>query len=272
MANPDSYEPVAIIGSACRFPGGSDTPSKLWDLLREPRDVLREKIDRARRFDPAAFFHPDNSHHGTTNVQSSYLVDDDPANFDGGFFNISAAEIEAIDPQQRMLMETVYDSLCSAGHTIEGLRGSSTAVMVGLMGDDWTGLVYRDLEALPKYTATGVSRSVMSNRLSYCFDWHGPSMTIDTACSSSMVAVHLAIQSLRNGESDIAVAAGANLLLSPGKCPGQMNLWLNFADHLLQPCMLPRAIYKCCPPTGEAGCGTRGPMAMLAEKALPPLS
>ena len=173
-------------------------------------------------------------------------------------------------------METVYDSLCSAGHTIEGLRGSSTAVMVGLMGDDWTGLVYRDLEALPKYTATGVSRSVMSNRLSYCFDWHGPSMTIDTACSSSMVAVHLAIQSLRNGESDIAVAAGANLLLSPGKCPGGMNLGVNLADGFdypfLQPCMLPRATYKCCPQTGEAGCGIRVPMAMLVEKALPLLS
>ncbi|EAQ88739.1 hypothetical protein CHGG_05358 [Chaetomium globosum CBS 148.51] len=224
MARPDPHEPIAIIGSACRFPGGSDTPSKLWELLREPRDVLQEKIDRARRFDPSAFFHPDNNHHGTTNVQSSYLLDDDPANFDGGFFNISAAEIEAIDPQQRMLMETVYDSLCSAGHTIEGLRGSSTAVMVGLMGDDWSNLVYRDLEALPKYAATGVSRSVVSNRLSYCFDWRGPCMTIDTACSSSMVAVHLAIQALRNGESHMAVAAGANLLLSPAMYVAESNL------------------------------------------------
>ena len=211
-------EPVAVIGSACRFPGGANNVSKLWDLLREPRDVLRPKIDTARRFDPGAFFHPDPDHHGTTNVQSSYLLDEDPANFDGAFFNISAAEIEAMDPQQRMLMETVYDSLCAAGQTIEGLRGSSTAAIVGLMGDDWTGLVYRDLEALPKYTATGVSRSIMSNRLSYCFDWRGPSMTVDTACSSSLVAVHLAIQSLRSGESMLAVAAGANLLLSPGTC------------------------------------------------------
>ena len=216
-------EPIAIIGSGCRFPGGANTPSALWDLLREPRDVLRTKIDRARRFDPEAFYHADPDHHGTTNVQSSYLLDDDPANFDGAFFGISGAEIEAIDPQQRMLMETVYDSLCTAGQTIEGLRGSSTAVMVGLMGDDWAGLIYRDLESLPKYTATGVSRSVMSNRLSYCFDWRGPSMTIDTACSSSMVAVHLAIQSLRNGESQLAIAAGANLLLSPGEFSREAN-------------------------------------------------
>lgn len=216
-------EPIAVIGSACRFPGGADTPSKLWELLREPHDLLK-RCDSTRRFEPESFYHPDPEHHGTTNVQTSYFLDEDPANFDSGFFNIPAAEVEAIDPQQRMLMETVYDSLCSAGQTIEGLRGSSTGVIVGLMGDDWSGLLYRDWESLPQYSATGMGRSVMSNRVSYFFDWHGPSITLDTACSSSLVAVHLGIQSLRSGECEVVVAAGANLLLSPGKsfCKGKI--------------------------------------------------
>lgn len=209
-------EPIAIIGSACRFPGGSDTPSKLWELLREPRDLLKT-VQAGRRFDPKTFYHTDPEHHGTTNVQASYFLDEDPAEFDNGFFNIPPSEAEAIDPQQRMLMETVYDALCAGGQTIEGLRGSSSAIIVGLMGDDWSGVLYKDWETLPQYSATGMGRSIMSNRVSYFFDWHGPSITLDTTCSSSLVAVHLATQALRNGESRVAVAAGANLLLSPGK-------------------------------------------------------
>jgi hybrid polyketide synthase/nonribosomal peptide synthetase ACE1 len=212
-------EPIAIIGSACRFPGSADTPSKLWNILREPRDLL-QKIPESRRFNSGAFFHSDPEHHGTTNVQASYFLDEDPAIFNNTFFNIQPNEAEAIDPQQRMLMETVYDSVSSAGQTIEGLRGSSTAIIVGTMCDDWSGMLYKDWENLPQYSATGMGRSIMSNRLSYFFDWHGPSITLDTACSSSLVAVHLAIQSLHSGESHVAVAAGANLLLSPGKsCP-----------------------------------------------------
>ncbi|KAK3935596.1 hypothetical protein QBC46DRAFT_462003 [Diplogelasinospora grovesii] len=223
-----SQEPIAIIGSACRFPGGTDTPSKLWELLQEPRDLLRN-VKAGRRFDPAAFYHSDPNHHGTTNVQASYFLDEDPAEFDSGFFNIQPAESEAIDPQQRMLMETVYDSLSAAGQTIEGLRGSSTAIIVGLMGDDWSGVLYRDWENLPQYSATGTGRSIMSNRVSYFFDWHGPSITLDTACSSSLVAVHLAIQALRNGESQVAIAAGANLILSPAMYIAESNL------HMLSP-------------------------------------
>ncbi|KZF23885.1 putative equisetin synthetase [Xylona heveae TC161] len=223
-----SLEPIAIVGSACRFPGSSDTPSKLWELLREPRDLLR-KVEAGRRFDPMAFYNSDPEHHGTTNVKASYFLDEDPAEFDNGFFNIQPAESEAIDPQQRMLMETVYDSLCAAGQTIDGLRGSSTAVIVGLMGDDWSGVLYKDWENLPQYSATGMGRSIMSNRVSYFFDWHGPSITLDTACSSSLVAVHLAIQALRNGESKVAVAAGANLLLSPAMYIAESNL------HMLSP-------------------------------------
>jgi hybrid polyketide synthase/nonribosomal peptide synthetase ACE1 len=211
----DASEPIAVIGSACRFPGGSDSPSKLWELLKEPRDLL-SKVP-PERYNADAFYHADATHHGTTNVRHSYFLSEDPSSFDNNFFNIQPGEAEAIDPQQRLLMEVVYQGLCSAGQTIEGLRGSPTAVYVGVMCDDWSGIITRDLEVFPRYGATGMARSIMSNRISYFFDWHGPSMTIDTACSSSLVAVHQAIQTLRSGESEVAIAAGANLILTPGR-------------------------------------------------------
>ncbi len=100
---------------------------------------------------------------------------------------------------------------------MENLRGSNTGIYVGMMCDDWGYMTNRDWDLVHTYAATGTSRAVMSNRVSYYFDWHGPSMTIDTACSSSLVAVHLAVQALRSGESEVALAAGVNLILSPGK-------------------------------------------------------
>ncbi|KAF4454157.1 putative polyketide synthase [Fusarium austroafricanum] len=215
-------EPIAVIGSACRFPGDSSSPSKLWDLLKAPRDLLT-KVPPGR-YNADAFYHPDSKHHGTTNVRESYFLNEDPTSFDNNFFNIQPGEAEAIDPQQRLLMEVVYQGLCSAGQTIEGLRGSPTAVYVGVMCDDWSGIIARDLEVFPQYGATGMARSIMSNRISYFFDWHGPSMTIDTACSSSLVAVHQAIQTLRNGESEVAIAAGANLILTPGMYVAESKL------------------------------------------------
>jgi len=212
---PQRGEPIAIIGSGCRFPGKSDTPSKLWELLHQPRDLLT-KIP-TDRFHAEAFYHPDPDHHGTTDVQKSYFLSEDPRQFDAQFFGIQPVEADSIDPQQRLLLETVYESICAAGLTLEGLRGSSTAVYVGLMCDDWSGMLVKDWDGFPTYTATGMARSIMSNRISYFFDLHGPSMTIDTACSSSLVAVHQAVQTLRSGESRVAVAAGANLILSPGE-------------------------------------------------------
>ncbi|PLN79469.1 thiolase-like protein [Aspergillus taichungensis] len=215
-------EPIAVVGSACRFPGSCNTPSKLWELLRAPKDLI-QTIPKDR-FNVKPFYHPDPTHHGTTNVQSSYFLDEDPSRFDASFFGIPPHEAECIDPQQRLLMETVYDALCAAGLPMEQLRGSPTAVYVGLMCDDWSTLVQTDIDEMPNYTGTGTARSIMSNRLSYFFDWHGPSMTIDTACSSSLVAVHEAVRILRAGESDVAIAAGANLILSPGQYVAESNL------------------------------------------------
>ncbi|KAJ5429252.1 hypothetical protein N7491_006268, partial [Penicillium cf. griseofulvum] len=219
---PTMPEPIAIIGTACRFPGGCDSPSKLWELLKNPRDISKKvPLDR---FNVDHFYHPEATHHGTTNATKSYFLEENIAQFDAQFFNIQPMESDAVDPQQRLLLETVYDSLCTAGLPMENLRGSSTAVYVGMMCDDWSTMVASDVETLPTYTATGLARSVVSNRISYVFDWHGPSMTIDTACSSSLVAVHQAVQTLRSGESSLAVAAGTNLILSPTMYVTETNL------------------------------------------------
>ena len=206
-------EPIAIVGSGCRFPGGSNSPSSLWELLQNPRDIRKEIPPD--RFDVRGCYHPDAAHHGTTNVQHSYLLEDVRA-FDAGFFNISRKEADSIDPQQRMLMETVYEALESGGHTIEALRNTDTAVYVGVMGLDYENIIMRDLDSVPTYAATGISRAILSNRISYFFDWHGPSLTIDTACSSSLIAVHQGVQALRTGESHMAVACGTTTILGAG--------------------------------------------------------
>lgn len=208
----DKPEPIAIIGAGCRLPGGASSPSKLWKLLENPRDLVKQ----ISRFNQQGFYHPNGQHHGATNVRNGYFLDEDIRNFDPGFFGINPVEAEGMDPLQRILLETVFESLEDAGVPLETTYGSDTSVFVGIMTADYHDLLVRDTDNLPKYFATGTSRSIISNRISYAFDWHGPSMTIDTACSSSLVALHQAVQALRNGESTLAVAAGGNLLLGPG--------------------------------------------------------
>lgn len=207
-------EPIAIVGSGCRFPGEASSPSKLWDLLRAPRDVL-SKIDR---FSADGFYNKDGHHHGSSNVLHSYQLSEDTRTFDAQFFNIPASEAESMDPQQRFLMEVVYEALESSAMKIEDLAGSPTAVYVGVMCNDYAHITYADLESVPKYAATGTALSILANRISYFFNWTGPSMAIDTACSSSLVALHHAVQTLREGTSQVAVAAGTNLIFTPSEC------------------------------------------------------
>ena len=206
-------EPIAIIGSGCRFPGQANTPSKLWQLLQQPRDVLSEI--GPDRFNAKGFYHPDPLHHGNSNAKHAYLLSEDYRQFDARFFGIKGVEADAIDPQQRLLLEVVYEGIEAAGLQMENLCYSDTAVYVGQMCADYDAMLLRDLDSVPTYHATGNARSIMANRISYFFDWHGPSLTIDTACSSSLVALHHAVQSLRSGESHLAVAAGSNLILGP---------------------------------------------------------
>lgn len=202
-----------MVGVGCRFPGGCNTPSKLWDLICEQRDI-QSKIP-AERYNSDAFYDEDGSKPGCTNVNHGYFLDEDIRAFDAAFFRMNPAEVEAVDPQQRMLLETVYEALESAGRTMDQLRGTDTAVYVGCMTGDYVEMLLRDPLDFPKYTAPGTARSILSNRISYFYDWHGPSMTIDTACSASLVAVHEAVQALRTGMSRVACAAGTNAILGP---------------------------------------------------------
>ncbi|KAK8037345.1 hypothetical protein PG991_000691 [Apiospora marii] len=208
-------EPIAIIGKGCRLPGNVNTPSELWDVLCNPRDLLSSIPEG--RFSTRGFFHEDGHYHGHTNVEKSYLLSTDSSyrHFDAHFFGISPAEARVMDPQMRLLLEIVYEALEDAGQSIDGLQGSDTAVYAGLMTSDYEHIMGREEDGMGTYHVTGTSRALMSNRISYFFDWHGPSMTIDTACSSSLYAVHYAVQQLRSGASRVAVAAGSNLLLDP---------------------------------------------------------
>ncbi|KAL3477706.1 lovastatin nonaketide synthase [Aspergillus californicus] len=222
-------EPIAIVGSSCRFPGSATSPSKLWDLLKSPKDVVAEFPPD--RLNLSAFYNENGEHHGCTDVKNrSYLLQDDYRHFDASFFRINPKEASGMDPQQRMLLETTYEAFESAGWPLETLDGSRTGVYVGVMTADFNEIQMRDPETLAKYTATGVARSILSNRISYAFNLSGPSMTIDTACSSSLVAVHLAVQGIRNGDATQAVVAGSTLLLDPGMYIAESNLHMLSAD------------------------------------------
>lgn len=204
-------EPIAIVGSACRFAGGANSPSKLWDILEKTPDLL-QKIG-SNRFNSDGFYHENAAHHGHSNVRHAYLLNEDVAEFDAEFFGVKPVEAKAMDPQQRFLLEVTYEAIESAGMT--NLRGSDTGVYVGAMFNDYATMLLRDHQTIPTYFATGTGQSVLANRISYFYDWHGPSVTIDTACSSSLVATHMAVQSLRSGECRVALACGSNLLIGP---------------------------------------------------------
>ncbi|KAK9782755.1 putative Hybrid PKS-NRPS [Seiridium cardinale] len=221
-------QPIAIIGTACRFPGGASSPSKLWNLLLNPTDVLTPFPPE--RLNLSKFYNEYSEQHGSTDVKgSSYLLAEDCRNFDAAFFRINPSEAEGMDPQQRILLETVFEAFESAGLTLENVSGSLTSVHVGLMNSDYSDIQLRDPETLQSHHATGTARSIMSNRLSYFFDLKGPSATIDTACSSSLVALHQAVQGLRTGDATLAVVAGANLILDPPMYIAESNL------HMLSP-------------------------------------
>lgn len=206
-------ELIAIVGSSCRFAGDATSPSKLWDLLREPRDLSREVPPE--RFNAKAFYHQDGQYHGTSNAMSGYWLDQDPGLFDAGFFGISPKEAEALDPQQRLLLEVIFEAAEAGGIPLDKYRGKPVGVFAACMSQDYETISARDPMTTSPYFAIANSRAMLANRISYFFNFRGPSTCIDTACSSSLVALHSAVQNLRDGTCTMACAAGANLLLAP---------------------------------------------------------
>ncbi|MEW2626063.1 alpha/beta fold hydrolase [Streptomyces sp. NPDC048106] len=206
-------EPIAIVGMACHVPG-ADAPSGYWDLLRAGRDAVTEIP--ADRWDNDAYRAAGPDAPGTIRTRRAGLVAD-VDRFDAAFFGVSAREAAHMDPQQRLFLETSWEALESAGIAAPSLAGSRTGVYVGVTGNDyWQSLMSRlPLPDLDVYALTGHASTFAAGRLSYWLGLSGPSLSVDTACSSSLVGVHLACQSLRAGETDLALAGGVNALLAP---------------------------------------------------------
>jgi len=204
-------EPIAIIGLGCRFPG-AENPQSFWRMLRDGVDAITEVP--ADRWSLSDFFDPDPSAPGKTDTRWGGFIRQ-PRLFDPHFFGISPREAARIDPQQRLLLEVAWEALEDAGLAAERLAGTATAVFVGISTNDYSRLQMSDPRLIDAYAGTGNALSIAANRLSYVFDFRGPSVAVDTACSSSLVAVHLACQSLWQGESSLALAGGVNLILSP---------------------------------------------------------
>ncbi|KFY87076.1 hypothetical protein V500_07196 [Pseudogymnoascus sp. VKM F-4518 (FW-2643)] len=223
----DKCMPIAIVGMGCRFPQEATSPEKLWEMLYNKRHA-RTEVPKDR-FNAEAFYHPDADRSGSMNLKGGHYLKEDIATFDARFFSISPAEAKSMDPMQRILLEVVYEAMENAGITLADLDGSDTGCYVGCFTDDYDGLLKRDMELSPKYHSVGIVPAILSNRISFCFNLKGPSLTVDTACSSSLVAVHLACQSLRAGESRVAIVGATNALINPEIHVGMSNM------HFLSP-------------------------------------
>ncbi|MGK4585958.1 beta-ketoacyl synthase N-terminal-like domain-containing protein [Kitasatospora sp. HPMI-4] len=209
----EATEPIAIVGMACRYPGGISCPEDLWRVVAAGQDTITEfPTDRGWPLDE--LFDPDPDHVGTSYVtRGGFLTD--AADFDAGFFRMSPREALATDPQQRLLLETAWEALERAGIAPESVRGSNTGVFVGLMYNDYAGRFRGAAHQLESQIALGAAGSVASGRIAYSLGLHGPALTLDTACSSSLVTMHLAADSLRAGQCDLALAGGATVMATP---------------------------------------------------------
>lgn len=206
-------EPIAVVGMACRLPGGCNSPEKYWELLKTGKDTIvdipGDRWDAEEHYDPS----PDTI--GKMYVKQGNFLQHDVSEFDARFFKISSAEANSMDPQQRQLLEVCWESLENAGQNPNQLKGSKTGVFIGISGTNEYSMLPQDQSKVNQYIGTGTTASIASGRISYVFGFNGPSMSIDTACSSSLVSTHLAVESLRRGECNMALSGGVNLMLSP---------------------------------------------------------
>jgi acyl transferase domain-containing protein/acyl carrier protein len=215
VSDPRGREPIAIIGIGCRFPGGANSPAEFWNLLSSGVDAIKEVP--SGRWDTRKFYHPDSGKLGKmTTFRGGYL--DRIDQFDAHFFGISPREAVWLDPQQRLLLQVTWEALEDAGQVADSLAGSDTGVFIGGFTLDYQILqnygLYSRYE-LQTHSATGIMMTMLANRISYVYDFQGPSMSVDTACSGSLVAVHLAAQSIWNGECSLALAGGSNIMIVP---------------------------------------------------------
>ncbi|HEY9405351.1 MAG TPA: SDR family NAD(P)-dependent oxidoreductase [Pyrinomonadaceae bacterium] len=222
-----SNDPIAVIGMGCRFPGGADSPEAFWELLRAGRDAITEVPPD--RWDVNAWYDPNPDTPGKINCRHGGFVHGCEG-FDTAFFEITPREAKSLDPQHRMLLEVSWEALENSGLVPSEHAGTNTGVFIGITGNDYFSLVSGgDVERIDAYLGTGNAHSSASGRLSYFLGFKGPSISLDTACSSALVAVHTACQSIRTGECEMALAGGVNYLLRP-------EMSINFSKaHMLAP-------------------------------------
>ncbi|KAL4922406.1 hypothetical protein BDW62DRAFT_197082 [Aspergillus aurantiobrunneus] len=206
-------EPVAIVGMGCRWPGDSESPSALWDFLQERRTAYGRFPENRIKTD--SFYHPTPGRPGSFYTEGGCFLKSDVRMFDYTFFGINSKEVMSMDPAQRKLLEVVYEAFESSGTSLSQLAGSTTGCFIGNFGYDHQLMNYRDPEYPEPYSVTGGGVTILSNRINYIFDLKGPSLTVDTACSGSMYALHLACSAIQAGDCTAAVVGGSNLVLTP---------------------------------------------------------
>jgi polyketide synthase 12/epothilone polyketide synthase D len=207
-------DPIALVGIGCRFPGGANDPASFWRLLVEGVDAVAEVP--ADRWNKKSFYDPETGKPGKSHACWGGFIEGIDQ-FDPQFFGISPREAAHMDPQQRLLLETAWEALEDGGQTLERVKGSRAAVFAGISSWEYSfsQIDFRDRARMDVHTNTGSSLSIAANRVSYCFDLRGPSVAVDTACSSALVSVHLACQTIWEENCPLALAGGVNALLLP---------------------------------------------------------
>ncbi|KAI1120200.1 polyketide synthase [Nemania abortiva] len=214
-------EPICLVSMACRLPGDIHSPSDLWKFLDQNKSA-QGKVP-PERFNIDGFYHQDGSRAGVMDADGGYFLNEDVRLFDNAFFGINAMEATYMDPQQRKLLEVVYECFETTGLSMSDVSGANIGVFVGNFTVDYQTMQTRDPDYMHRYNATGSGTAILSNRISHVFNLQGPSMTIDTACSSSIYCLHNAVTAIRNGDCDSAIVAGANLIISPEQHLGTMK-------------------------------------------------